>query len=215
MVKKILINLAFIVCSLSILIIGGGYICGYDVFMKTNSYCFTVSNCEGLNNGCLVYINGYNVGSVKNIIFDTKNYSTKIVFSVDKNIKVTNKSSIRIEKPLFGDKYLNLIIKDGEILKSGECLTDVVEKNIVIGELLYNVNNTLKTLSTVLKSAEDNNFVCKVGKLIESTTVLLQSLNVNNINESVGTFKKLLESLDTLVKDLNNNPKKYLRLLLS
>ena len=216
MAKKVIIVLSFIGISFMVLIFGGGYICGYDFRRKTNIYSFTISNCKGINGSVLVYLNGYKVGCVKNVVFDKKNFSSKVYFSVDKDITLTENSSISVDSPFFGDKSLLLNIGEGKSIKPGDSIR-VIENNTDLGGLLKNLKNVSEGLSVFLDKLNKENIQKNASGSLKEISVLLKNFNEGRIVDKVSGIlentQKVVTNVNSLIDDVKNNPKKYLKAL--
>ena len=216
MAKKVIIVLSFIGISFMVLIFGGGYICGYDFRRKTNIYSFTISNCKGINGSVLVYLNGYKVGCVKNVVFDKKNFTSKVYFSVDKDITLTENSSISVDSPFFGDKSLLLNIGEGKSIKPGDSIR-VIENNTDIGGLLEKLKNVSEGLSVFLNKLNKENIQKNASGSLKEISVLLKNFNEGRIVDKVSGIlentQKVVTNVNSLIDDVKNNPKKYLKAL--
>jgi phospholipid/cholesterol/gamma-HCH transport system substrate-binding protein len=217
MAKKVIIVLSFIGISFMVLIFGGGYICGYDFRRKTNIYSFTISNCKGINGSVLVYLNGYKVGGVKNVVFDKKNFSSKVYFSVDKDIIITENSSISVDSPFFGDKSLLLNIGEGKPIKPGDSIR-VIENNTDLGGLLKNLKNVSEGLSVFLDKLNKENIQKNASGSLKGISVLLKNFNEGRIVDKVSGIlentQKVVTNVNSLIDDVKKNPQKYLKALL-
>lgn len=217
MAKKVIIVLSFIGISFMVLIFGGGYICGYDFRRKTNIYSFTISNCKGINGSVLVYLNGYKVGCVKNVVFDKKNFSSKVYFSVDKDIIITENSSISVDSPFFGDKSLLLNIGEGKPIKPGDSIR-VIENNTDLGGLLKNLKNVSEGLSVFLDKLNKENIQKNANGSLKEISVLLKNFNEGRIVDKVSGIlentQKVVTNVNSLIDDVKKNPQKYLKALL-
>ena len=217
MAKKVIIVLSFIGISFMVLIFGGGYICGYDFRRKTNIYSFTISNCKGINGSVLVYLNGYKVGGVKNVVFDKKNFSSKVYFSVDKDIIITENSSISVDSPFFGDKSLLLNIGEGKSIKPGDSIR-FIENNTDFGGLLEKLKNVSEGLSVFLNKLNKENIQKNASGSLKEISVLLKNFNEGRIVDKVSGIlentQKVVTNVNSLIDDVKNNPKKYLKALL-
>lgn len=217
MAKKVIIVLSFIGISFMVLIFGGGYICGYDFRRKTNVYSFTISNCKGINGSVLVYLNGYKVGCVKNVVFDKKNFTSKVYFSVDKDIIITENSSISVDSPFFGDKSLLLNIGEGKSIKPGDSIR-VIENNTDIGGLLEKLKNVSEGLNVFLNKLNKENIQKNASGSLKEISVLLKNFNEGRIVDKVSGIlentQKVVTNVNSLVDDVKKNPQKYLKALL-
>ena len=98
----------------------------------------TFNKVDGLNVGANVMISGINVGFVENISLE--NSYPKITMMVNKNLKISNDSSISIQTDgLFGSKFLVIEIGGEEnFLNNGDSFS-YTEDSILLQELLDNI----------------------------------------------------------------------------
>ena len=103
-----------------------------------NNYFATFNKIDGVSVGTDVVISGIKVGEVKEI-FIKDNYP-QISMNVDKNLEISNDSSISIQTDgLFGKKFLLIEIGGNNVyLKNGEKFS-FSEDSIVIEELLRKI----------------------------------------------------------------------------
>ena len=200
-----------------VLIFGGGYICGYDFRRKINIYSFTISNCKGINGSVLVYLNGYKVGGVKNVVFDKKYFTSKVYFSVDKDIILTENSSISVDSPFFGDKSLLLNIGEGKSIKPGDSIK-VIENNTDLGGLLKNLKSVSEGLSVFLDKLNKENIQKNASGSLKEISVLLKNFNEGRIVDKVSGIlentQKVVTNVNSVIDDVKKNPQKYLKALL-
>lgn len=186
----------FAVCSLGVLIIGGGYLCGYDVLNRTSCYNFVLEDCQNLSVGNAVFFKGYKVGSITNVIFNKKESNFKIIFSIDKDIKVTEDSSVVVCTSLLGNKSINLSLGSGKVVSPGASLrvgkkVDDIEAKI--SSVVSTTQNVLESLNTVLKNVHKNNIA-------------------GNVSGVLSSIQKTVCNLNALITDVKANPKKYVTL---
>lgn len=186
----------FAVCSLGILILGGGYLCGYDMLNTTNCYKIVLYDCQNLTVGNAVCFKGYKVGTIRSITFDKKELKFEIDFCIDKGIKVTKDSSISVCSSLLGNKSLELSLGAGEIVSPGAILpvakkTGDLEANIAA--VVAATKDILTTLNTTLSEVNKNNVVGGVQSLLD-------------------TLQKTIVNLDTVITDFKAHPRKYIKI---
>ena len=100
-----------------------------------NNYFATFNKIDGVSVGTDVVISGIKVGEVKEIFI--KNNYPQISITVNKNIEISDDSSVSIQTDgLFGKKFLLIEIGGNNVsLKNGEKFS-FSEDSIVIEELL-------------------------------------------------------------------------------
>ena len=91
---------------------------GYDLHASFD-------HVDGLAIGTDVRIAGVKVGSIRSIVLDPKTYLADVVFSVQKNIELTDDTSATVSTDgLLGGKYLALATGgDDKLLKPGDAVT--------------------------------------------------------------------------------------------
>ncbi len=108
-----------------------------------NNYFATFNKIDGVSIGTDVVISGIKVGEVKEIF--TENNYPQISMNVNKNIEISDDSSISVQTDgLFGKKFLlieiggnNVHLKNGEKFSFSEdsiVIEELLEKIILIGE---------------------------------------------------------------------------------
>jgi len=103
-----------------------------------NNYFATFNKIDGVNKGTDVVISGIKVGEVREVYI--KNNYPQISLDVDKNIKISDDSSVSIQTDgLFGRKFLLIEIGGNDnILLNGDKFI-FSEDSIVIEELLQKI----------------------------------------------------------------------------
>ena len=186
----------FAIFSLGVLVVGGGYLCGYDMLNTTSCYRVILDDCQNLSIGNAVFLRGYKVGTVRDIRFDKEKLNFEIIFCVEKDIKVTVDSTVSVCSSLFGDKTLDLFIGSG--------------KNATPGSLLE-VSNKTGSLKTNMEAV-----VATTKVVLSNLNTILENLNknntINNTQELLVSLKKTIENVDNFVTDFKKNPKKFLKL---
>ena len=108
-----------------------------------NNYFARFNKIDGVSVGTDVVISGIKVGEVKEIFI--KDYYPQISMNVDKNLEISDDSSVSIQTDgLFGKKFLlieiggnNVYLKNGEKFSFSEdsiVIEKLLEKIILIGE---------------------------------------------------------------------------------
>ena len=102
---------------------------------NVNNYVATFNKIDGVSVGTDVVISGIKVGEVKEILIND-NYP-QIIINVNKNLKISDDSSVSIQTDgLFGKKFLLIEVGgNDEYLRNGEKFS-FSEDSIVIEELL-------------------------------------------------------------------------------
>ena len=196
------------VAIIGLFIWGYNFMKGQNLFDSSpRTYFARFSNVDGLNMASLVTINGFKVGKVANITFDsdTKNNGQLIVeFGVDNDFEFTKKSIAKIySTSIMGGKSLAIVPSyDGENAVSGDFLTGELEKDMFtsLGESLSPIQSKL---ASVLVSADS--LLVGLNQVLDAKARQDLQNTFSNLNETVVGFKNASISLDEI---LANNKEK-------
>lgn len=114
MKKEYKIGLVGIV-ALVALFLGINFLKGKALFNTNKEYYVRFANAKGLSKSSSVYVDGFEVGIVSDIIYDFKNPGNVLVeMSVDPRLVLRHGANITIESSLMGGNTLNIVpAKDG------------------------------------------------------------------------------------------------------
>jgi len=156
---------------------------------------------NGLTSGKNVYINGVDIGSVKEIQLG-ENDSVKVILSIDKKLAIPVDSKAMIESTdLLGSKAI--VIKKGvsnRYLKNGDriegvydegLMSEFQEKGLTIGDKVAQVSNNL-------------------SQLLNSANNLLSKNFRQNLKVTASNFKTASASMDKLIANKNEDITKSL-----
>jgi phospholipid/cholesterol/gamma-HCH transport system substrate-binding protein len=117
--------------ALVIFYLGFNFLQGREVFSSNNSYYTTYENCRGLSATSPVLLNGVSVGKVRDVqILPDKGYSILVTFETRKDIRLTDATKARLISPtLLGDKAIELLIEEGNLLKNHDTVSGQVEQS--------------------------------------------------------------------------------------
>lgn len=128
--KEVKIGL-FAITALVILYLGFSFLKGKAVFSHTHTYYAIYNHAKGLRTSGAVLLNGFHVGKVSTIdILPDKDYSVLVTLAVDKNIKLTDATVAKlVSDNLLGDKVIELLIKDGNLLQNRDTILGQAEQD--------------------------------------------------------------------------------------
>lgn len=153
--KEAKIGLVAII-SLALLYLGINYLKGINVFKPTNHYYVSFTNVKGVALSAPVYIEGFKVGLVRNIIYD---YSTthKILVEIDLEDDMRiNKGSYIVVVNTFtggGELHIHLNTYVDEFLKSGDTIEGRMEEDMlqsVQEKILPSIESILPRIDSIL-----------------------------------------------------------------
>lgn len=218
--KEVIIGIVTII-SLILLYAGINYLKGVNLFKPVNHYFVTLPNVKDLTVSSPVYVDGFKVGLVHDIIYDytTTNVIT-IEINLDKGMKVNNGSYVTLERTLLsgGELHIHLNTYVEEYLKPGSMIEgripsdmmSMVQEQIVpqIVELIPKLDSIFKGLEALVNhpalSESLNNIERTTASLEKSANQLDQLLGkdvpviAGNLKEATNNFVGFSEGLSSL-----------------
>lgn len=222
--KEMIIGVVTII-SLILLYIGVNYLKGINLFKPVNHYYVTSSNVKDLTISSPVYVEGFKVGLVHDIVY---NYETtgdiRIEINLDKGMKINKGSYITLEKTLLsgGELHLHLNKYVDEYLTSGSTIEGrvandmmaMVQEQIIpqIVDLIPKLDSIFAGLEALVNhpalSQSLNNIERTTASLEQSSRKLDQFLGKDlpvmseNLKNATGNFVGFSEGLNSL--DINH-----------
>ena len=209
--KEAKIGLVTIV-SLALLYLGINYLKGINLFQPVNHYYVSFSNVKGVTISSPVFVDGFKVGLVRDIIYDYDTTGKIIVeVSLEDKMRLNKGSYIAVvntflsgaELHIHLNTYVDDFLKPGSTLEGRmeeDTMTDnfsEVSANLKELDLATTVNSINATLAN-LKLTTD-----KLNSTDNSIGLLLNDKGLyDNLNSTMDNASKLL-------LDLRENPKRY------
>ena len=111
--KEVRIALAAIV-GIVVLFAGMNFLKGIIVFSNDNSYKVVMKDINGLSASSPVYADGYQVGVVRDIIYDYEGVNGGIIVMIDVNneMRIPAGSTAEVSSDLMGNLKLNLLLSN-------------------------------------------------------------------------------------------------------
>jgi len=164
-----------------------------------NTYYTTYQNINGLKKSSEVTINGFSVGKVMDIYFDTnpkKKGSLIVEFMIENTDIVFSKNSIAkiYSGGLMGGKSLAIHpVYDGEMAESGDYLKGEVEAGI-----MTSFSNKLDPIQAKVSSTLTN-----IDAVAKDVNQLLNKDMIRNLQQSVLQVNQILTTLQGTTKSIN------------
>lgn len=218
--KEAKIGLVTIV-SLALLYLGINYLKGINLFQPVNHYYVTFNNVKGMTISSPVFVEGFKVGLVRDIVYD---YDTTgkitVEVSLEEHMKLNKGSYITVINSFLGGAelhiHLNTFVDD--YLKPGATIEGRMEEDMmqsVQEKILPSVENLLPKIDTILGSlqtliahpalAQSLNHIERTTNNLEiSTRQLNQMLSkdvpgiVNNLKTMTDNFSEVSANLKEL-----------------
>lgn len=225
--KEMVIGAVTIV-SLILLYIGVNYLKGINLFKPVNHYYVTCPNVKDLTISSPVYVDGFKVGLVHDIIY---NYATtsdiRIEINLDKGMKINKGSYVTLEKTLLsgGELHLHLNTYVDDFLTPGSTIEGRVANDMmamVQDQIIPQIIDLIPKLDSIFMGLEAlinhpalsqslNNIERTTASLEQSSRKLDQLLGkdipvvAENLKNATGNFVGFSEELNSLdIKDINH-----------
>lgn len=188
--KEVKIALVTIV-GVVILFFGMNFLKGLNLFSSTDDYFIEFKDISGLSSSSPIYADGYQVGTVKDVIYDYTNTNpTKVVVAIDKVMRIPEGSSAEIVSDMMGNVKVNLLLANNP------------RSRIMPGQTIRgDVNNgAMGQLSAMIPAVEA--MLPKLDSILASVNALLadpalaQTLhNVETVTQNLTTSSAELNKL--------------------
>jgi phospholipid/cholesterol/gamma-HCH transport system substrate-binding protein len=201
--------------AITLILLGYNYMASEgDFFKPTSHYFVNYTLAPGLTKGNKVLLNGYKVGFVQKISYQSENNTILATIKITEKLKIPKNSIAQIiSEDILGSRAIKLILDTTNMKKnlfhtSGDLLLADVEIN--------KLDELTRTVDPMVHKAEDilqylDSFVVKSGKveqMLDNTNLLITSIiktsNVTseliatNQNAIVSTLKNTKEITDKL-----------------
>jgi phospholipid/cholesterol/gamma-HCH transport system substrate-binding protein len=216
--KEVKIALLTIITS-SMLYTGFNFLKGHEAFSKSNYYAAYYHNVDGLLPGNPVYLNGMNVGQVKELELTPEN-KIKVTLQVQASIELSDSTVAKLmDGSLLGGKEIMLKMKPGtKILEDGATIRSELEvgmsENFMnqaepilkgVDKTLGNVNNVLNTENQQKISQLLSNLEAVSSHLKETIIENRQSLSstTHNLDKLTASLVETEKKLNPILNNLN------------
>ena len=193
--KEVKIALVAIV-GVVILFFGMNFLKGLNLFASTDDYYIDFKNISGLSSSSPIYADGYQVGTVKDVIYDySGEKDPRVVVAIDKGMRIPAGSSAEIESDMMGNVKVNLLLANNprERIMPGGTIMGNVSNGVLsqAADMIPAIQAMLPKLDSILTS---------VNTLL-ADPALAQSLhNVQTVTQNLTVSSA---ELNTLMKGLN------------
>lgn len=189
--KEVKIALTVIIC-ITLLVFGINFLKGVNLFTPTNYYVVSYDNVSGLALSAPVNIEGYKVGLVRNIAYDTNTGKINVEIQIDDDVKLPKGTSAELTQDLLGTATISLFLNRS----SNE---------------YYNSGDTLQSkVATGLMSSVENEILPQVTDLLPKLDSIISGINTIVNNPSLTTT---VETIDDIVLNINKSTEQLSQLM--
>ncbi len=208
--KEIIIGVIAII-SLFILFFGINYLKGINIFKPTNHYYVTFDNVTDMQKSSPVYVNGFKVGVVNEIVYDYEHKGSIVAqISLDKNMKIQSGSYVELTSGLTTGASLH--IKLNTYVSSYCQIGDTIEGHLKKGMMDYVADSILPEIEDVipridsillgLQTIVNHPALTQSLNHIQNTTANLEKTTSNLNQMMVGDIPVILSNFKTISSDL-------------
>lgn len=185
------------IVGIVVLFFGLHFLKGMPMFSTDNVYYATFKDINGLSASNPIYADGYQVGTVKSIIYDyQKSGNVLVEFQVDNNLRIPKGSSAEIESDMMGNIKMNILLANNprERVEPG----DTIQGNMNAG-LMGSVQQLVPAIAAMLP---------KVDSILASVNMLLADpaikASLHNIETMSANLAVTSAGLNNLVAQANS-----------
>jgi len=184
-----------VVVSLVILFWGLSYLKGNDIFKQSNYYYVIYERIDGLLESNKVTLNGYQIGQVKSIDFESNRSGRLVVkLMVNSSFQIPVNSIAQIvSSDIMGTRSINMILSDDESFHvSNDTLLAAIESDLKeqVSMQVLPIKNKAEELLGTIDSA------------ITVLTVIFNEDAQRNLSESFENINKTIENAEKISSDL-------------
>lgn len=193
--KEVKIALVAIV-GVVILFFGMNFLKGLNLFSSTDDYFIEFKDISGLSSSSPIYADGYQVGTVKDVVYDYNNTKpTKVVVAIDKAMRIPEGSSAEIVSDMMGNVKVNLLLANNprsRVMPGGTIKGDVSSGLMSqVGSMLPTVQAMLPKLDSILASVNALLADPALSQSLHNVQTITQNLTVSSAE-----LNKLMASMN-------------------
>ena len=184
------------VAGIVALFIGMNFLKGTNLFTGSKTYYFAFDDISGLTKSSPIYASGYQVGLVKDIIFDYSHKNkTKVIAEMDKQMKIPTGTTAFISSDVLGNikVTLNIAPNRGEFIQEGGLIPGDIDRGPMgeVTSMIPAVKQMLPKLDSILLS---------LNLLLADPAI---ASSVHNVQDMTANLTKTSRELNSVVAKLN------------
>jgi phospholipid/cholesterol/gamma-HCH transport system substrate-binding protein len=210
--KEVKVGL-FMITAIVLLYFGFNFLKGIDFLSSDHKYYAIFKNVDKLTESNQIFLNGYAVGRVSDIVIQQEKDRVLVELSIDSDIVVNRASVAVLNGELLGGRFIQLIVGESdEALKPKDTIRSDVARGLAdfIAEnaepMAANLQTTLRKLNTMLDTLNRSaGMLNRMFVDLQSTPRMINSTIANlngKVGEMSGTFNDVGQNLNTALTDL-------------
>lgn len=210
--KEVKVGL-FMISGIVLLYFGFNFLKGIDFFSSDKKYYAIYRNVDKLTESNQIFLNGFAVGRVSDIIIEQNKDRVLVELSIDSDIIVNESSVAVLNGELLGGRFIQLIVgKTGSRLEAKDTIRSDVAKGIAdfIAEnaepVAANLQTTLRKLNSMLDTLHHsasliNGMLTDLKSTPGQINYTISNLN-GKVGEVTGTFNEVGQNLNSTLSEL-------------
>ena len=184
------------VAGIVALFIGMNFLKGTNLFTGSKTYYFAFDDISGLTKSSPIYASGYQVGLVKDIIFDYSHKNkTKVIAEMDKQMEIPTGTTAFISSDVLGNikVTLNIAPNRGQFIQEGGLIPGDIDRGPMgeVTSMIPAVKQMLPKLDSILLS---------LNQLLADPAI---ASSVHNVQDMTANLTKTSRELNDVVAKLN------------
>lgn len=184
------------VAGIVALFIGMNFLKGTNLFTGSKTYYFAFDDISGLTKSSPIYASGYQVGLVKDIIFDYSHKNkTKVIAEMDKQMEIPTGTTAFISSDVLGNikVTLNIAPNRGQFIQEGGLIPGDIDRGPMgeVTSMIPAVKQMLPKLDSILLS---------LNQLLADPAI---ASSVHNVQDMTANLTKTSRELNSVVAKLN------------
>lgn len=224
--KEFIVGLCVIV-AMAVLFFGINYLKGVNLLKAANYYYASYNNVSGLSVSNNVLLNGYKVGTVRDILYDYEHPGNiKVELALDDRLKLPEGTKAVLEEGLLGGATITLIMGESKNICKVGATIEGVHKDGLLNAVGSNVMPTIDAilpkvdilLSNINSLTGDSALISSIRRLDGITADLQRTASnlaavsaqlrpvVGNVNEIAGNVNTISSDFTQLSGELKDIP---------
>lgn len=210
--KEVKVGL-FMIVAIVLLYFGFNFLKGIDFFSSNHKYYAIYKNVDKLTESNQIFLNGYAVGRVSDIVIQQSKDRVLVELSIESDI-VVNKASVAVlNGELLGGRFIQLVVGNSDVrLKPHDTIRSDIAKGLAdfIAEnaepVASNLQTTLRKVNTMLDTLHHTTMM--VNAMIAGLQSTPERINytISNLNGKIGqvsgTFNEVGKNINSALIDL-------------
>lgn len=190
---------------------------GVNLVEEENTFYATFDNVEGIVNTSPVYVNGYKVGNVQDVVYDFAGGKGAVVkMSLDKRLSIPKGSRAEVKTALLGSSTVNIIMGDGNVFLApgdtiqgrldGGAMGEAAKMIPAVSDVIPKVDSLLVSLNSLVADSALRNTLGNIEQLtaqLNSTSAELDRLIKGDVSKAAGKLVALEDEMLELSSKLN------------